>query len=177
MNESHVIAERFIRPRTPTVFIRRTSHYCVRTHPDRARSGGRDMELIAATSVSLTGKSALVVANSEEFCAARSLAHHRGASPTFASPDAPDLADRTRAADVLIVAVGQPRSSPANTQNGAIVIDVGSNREGEKTVGDVDALSAKQVAGHLTPVPGGVGPMTVAMLIANVVQLAKSRRA
>ena len=82
-----------------------------------------------------------------------------------------DLASHTKNADILVVAAGVPRLITADmVKPGAIVIDVGINRVDGKLVGDVDFDAVKEVAGWITPVPGGVGPMTVAMLMANVCQ-------
>ena len=91
-----------------------------------------------------------------------------------------DLASHTRDADFLFVAVGRPGLITGDmVKPGAVVIDIGVNRltpaegEPERTVGDVDAASVREVAGHLTPVPGGVGPVTVAMLLRNTLRIAK----
>ncbi len=94
-----------------------------------------------------------------------------------------DLARHTRSADVLIVAVGKVGLITGDmVKKGAIVIDVGINRisEGDgktRLVGDVDFESVSQVAGYLTPVPGGVGPVTVAILLRNTVEAAKKQQA
>jgi methylenetetrahydrofolate dehydrogenase (NADP+)/methenyltetrahydrofolate cyclohydrolase len=92
-----------------------------------------------------------------------------------------DLKGHTRAADILIVAAGRPRIVTGDmVKPGAVVIDVGTNRvadsqskSGKKLVGDVDFESVRQVASKITPVPGGVGPMTIAMLMANTVRAAE----
>ena len=82
-----------------------------------------------------------------------------------------DLASHTRNADILVVAAGVPHLITADmVKPDAIVIDVGINRVDGKLVGDVDFDAVKGVAGWITPVPGGVGPMTVAMLMENVCQ-------
>lgn len=96
-----------------------------------------------------------------------------------------NLRDFTRRADILIVAAGRPRLVNADmVKAGAAVIDVGVNRledaeakKGYRLVGDVDFDSVKDVASFITPVPGGVGPMTIAMLIRNVVEAAERRSA
>jgi methylenetetrahydrofolate dehydrogenase (NADP+)/methenyltetrahydrofolate cyclohydrolase len=97
---------------------------------------------------------------------------------TIAHSRTEDLAERCREADILIAAVGRPKMVPGDwIKPGATVIDVGINRidapekgEGKtRLVGDVDFEAAKQVAGHITPVPGGVGPMTIANLLRNTV--------
>ncbi len=92
-----------------------------------------------------------------------------------------DIASHTRQADILVVATGRPRwVTAAMIKPGAVVIDVGINRipdattkSGTRLVGDVDFEGARQVASAITPVPGGVGPMTVAMLVASTVQAAE----
>ncbi|MDG2382758.1 MAG: bifunctional methylenetetrahydrofolate dehydrogenase/methenyltetrahydrofolate cyclohydrolase FolD [Pirellulaceae bacterium] len=85
-----------------------------------------------------------------------------------------DLAQVTRQADVLVAAVGQPKLITAKmVKPGAAVIDVGINRTDEGLVGDVDFEAVSEVAGHLTPVPGGVGPLTVAMLLRNTLTAAE----
>ncbi|NNM34957.1 MAG: bifunctional 5,10-methylene-tetrahydrofolate dehydrogenase/5,10-methylene-tetrahydrofolate cyclohydrolase [Gemmatimonadetes bacterium] len=107
------------------------------------------------------------------------------ATVTVAHSRTPDLGAMTRQADVLVVAVGRPNTITADmVKPGAAVIDVGINRiddetreRGFRVVGDVDFEGVKEVAGAITPVPGGVGPMTIAMLLANTVQAAENQRA
>jgi methylenetetrahydrofolate dehydrogenase (NADP+)/methenyltetrahydrofolate cyclohydrolase len=86
-----------------------------------------------------------------------------------------DLAAHTRRADILIVAAGKPKAVTADmVKPGAIVIDVGMNRnEAGKLCGDADFAEVSQVAGAITPVPGGVGPMTITMLLVNTVEAAE----
>ncbi|MCP4190586.1 MAG: bifunctional methylenetetrahydrofolate dehydrogenase/methenyltetrahydrofolate cyclohydrolase FolD [Planctomycetaceae bacterium] len=85
-----------------------------------------------------------------------------------------DLAKVTREADVLVAAVGQPKLITAEmVKPGSAVIDVGINRTDEGLVGDVDFTGVREVAGHITPVPGGVGPLTVAMLLRNTLTAAE----
>jgi methylenetetrahydrofolate dehydrogenase (NADP+) / methenyltetrahydrofolate cyclohydrolase len=92
-----------------------------------------------------------------------------------------DLAEHTRRADILIAAVGRPRMITADmVKSGAVVIDVGVNRipdatrkSGTRLVGDVDFDAVREVASLITPVPGGVGPMTIAMLLANTARAAR----
>lgn len=93
---------------------------------------------------------------------------------TIAHSRTPQLAHVTRQADILVVAVGKPHLVTADwVKPGAIVLDVGINRveapEGARLTGDVDFESVRAVAGHITPVPGGVGPMTIACLLGNTV--------
>ena len=82
-----------------------------------------------------------------------------------------DLAQYTILSDILVVAAGSPPLIvPARVRTGAVVIDVGMNRDDHgKLCGDVDFANVREVAGYITPVPGGVGPMTIAMLMANTV--------
>ncbi len=94
----------------------------------------------------------------------------------------PDLGSITRQADILIVAIGKPRFITADmVKDGAVVIDVGTNRiddpthpKGSRLVGDVDFENVKEKASAITPVPGGVGPMTICMLMANAVKAAEN---
>jgi methylenetetrahydrofolate dehydrogenase (NADP+)/methenyltetrahydrofolate cyclohydrolase len=89
-----------------------------------------------------------------------------------------DLAAVTRQADVLVAALGAARFVTADmVAPGATVIDVGINRTDQGLVGDVDFASVQQVAGALTPVPGGVGPMTIAMLLSNTLHAARLQTA
>ncbi|MGI9297891.1 MAG: bifunctional methylenetetrahydrofolate dehydrogenase/methenyltetrahydrofolate cyclohydrolase FolD [Gammaproteobacteria bacterium] len=98
-----------------------------------------------------------------------------GATVTVCNSRTPDLAAVSRAADILVAAVGRPKMVGADMiKPGATVIDVGINRVEDGIVGDVDFAAALEVAGHITPVPGGVGPMTIAMLVANTLQAAFS---
>lgn len=85
-----------------------------------------------------------------------------------------NLPDVTRRADILIAAIGSPKFVTADMVTpGAVVIDVGINRVGDKLVGDVDFDAVKEIASAITPVPGGVGKMTIAMLLANTLKAAK----
>ncbi len=99
----------------------------------------------------------------------------QGATITICNSKTKDLAHHTRNADVLVVATGRPKMiTGAMIKPGAVVIDVGINRqENGKLCGDVDFESALPVAGFITPVPGGVGPMTIAMLLMNTIEAAE----
>ncbi len=89
-----------------------------------------------------------------------------------------DIAAHTRQADILVVAAGRPRAVTGDmVRPGAVVVDVGINRTEDGIVGDVAFDEAREVAGAITPVPGGVGPMTVAMLLVNTVAAAEARAA
>jgi methylenetetrahydrofolate dehydrogenase (NADP+)/methenyltetrahydrofolate cyclohydrolase len=137
-------------------------------------------ELIKSTGVSIRGAEAVVVGASEIVGkpVALLLSDER-ATVQICRSATPDLAGHCRKADILVAAVGKAGIIRGDfVKEGAVVIDVGINRitlpDGtKKTVGDVDFDAAKEKAGWITPVPGGVGPMTVAMLLGNVVKSAK----
>ncbi len=144
------------------------------------------MELIQHTGVPVQGASAVIVGQSR--IVGRPIAMFlttQEATVTSCNVHTRDLSSHTRAADILVVAVGKPALiDGAHIKPGAVVIDVGINSIREKrpdgttarrTVGDVDFTSAQSVAGFLTPVPGGVGPVTVAMLLRNTVQAARKQ--
>jgi methylenetetrahydrofolate dehydrogenase (NADP+)/methenyltetrahydrofolate cyclohydrolase len=100
------------------------------------------------------------------------------ATVTTAHSRTRDLAEVCRRADVLVAAVGVPRLVNADmVKPGAVVIDVGINRVEEGLVGDVDFDGVKEKAAAITPVPGGVGPMTIAMLLANTMKAARLQAA
>lgn len=102
------------------------------------------------------------------------LLEQREAIVTRADDTTTDLAAATRDAEILVVATGQPGLITAGmVKPGATVIDVGINQVGGKTVGDVDYQEVSKVAGAITPVPGGIGPMTVVSLLENVAELAQ----
>jgi len=99
------------------------------------------------------------------------------ATVTIAHSRTQDLADRVRESDIVVAAVGRPALVKGDwVKEGAVVIDVGINRLEDGTLtGDVDFEGAKEHASYITPVPGGVGPMTIAMLLNNTVDAAKAR--
>jgi methylenetetrahydrofolate dehydrogenase (NADP+)/methenyltetrahydrofolate cyclohydrolase len=103
----------------------------------------------------------------------------KSATVTICTSKTRDLADHTRRADILVVAAGKPRIiSAAMVKAGATVIDVGINRLPDgKLTGDVDFDSVKEKAGYITPVPGGVGPMTITMLLCNTIEAAERTQA
>lgn len=102
-----------------------------------------------------------------------------GATVTICNSKTRDLAWHTSHADIVVVATGKPRMVTGSMiKPGAVVIDVGINRTPEgKLCGDVDFESAKEVVSAITPVPGGVGPMTIAMLLVNTIEAAERARA
>jgi len=100
------------------------------------------------------------------------------ATVTVAHSRTKNLAEVTRAADILIVAIGLAKFVTADmVKPGAVVIDVGINRTDDGLVGDVDFDAVKEVAGQITPVPGGVGPLTIAMLLNNTLTAARQQNA
>jgi methylenetetrahydrofolate dehydrogenase (NADP+) / methenyltetrahydrofolate cyclohydrolase len=135
------------------------------------------MALLEAYEVPVEGANAVVVGRSNIVGRPVSLLLlHANATVTICHSRTVDLAARTREADVLVVAVGRPGMiGVEHVREGAVVIDVGVNRVEERLVGDVDPAVAER-AGLMTPVPGGVGPMTIAMLLKNAVRAARFRR-
>lgn len=131
------------------------------------------MELIKSTGVDVSGKHAVVVGRSNivgKPVALMLLAAN--ATVTICHSRTQNLAEFTRAADILVVAIGKKEFVTGDMiKKGAIVIDVGMNRA-DKLYGDVHFESASKVAGYITPVPGGVGPMTITMLLQNTVKAA-----
>ena len=137
------------------------------------------MRLIEMSGVDPAGKTAVVVGRSNIVGKPMGLLLlAANATVTIAHSRTPNLAEVTRRADILVAAVGRAKLIGADmVKPGAVVIDVGMNRdENGKLCGDVDFNSVKNVAGHITPVPGGVGPMTIAMLMRNTVTAAQKRR-
>jgi methylenetetrahydrofolate dehydrogenase (NADP+)/methenyltetrahydrofolate cyclohydrolase len=127
------------------------------------------IELLDREGVEIKGQHSVVVGRSEIVGKPVALLLlHRHATVTICHSRTADLAAETRRADILVAAVGRPRLiTGAMLKPGVVVIDVGINRVQGKLVGDVDFESAVQVAACITPVPGGVGPMTVALLLRN----------
>lgn len=133
------------------------------------------IELIKRTGIDLVGKHAVVVGRSNivgKPVAMLLLQEH--ATVSICHSRTPDLAAITKQADVLVVAVGKPKMiGREHVKPGAIVIDVGVNRLPDgKLAGDVDYEAVREIAGSITPVPGGVGPMTITMLLWNTLKAA-----
>ncbi|HEX7154929.1 MAG TPA: tetrahydrofolate dehydrogenase/cyclohydrolase catalytic domain-containing protein [Thermoanaerobaculia bacterium] len=158
------------------------------------------MRLIDATGTSIDGKHAVVLGRSDIVGKPQAaLLLQRNATVTICHSRTRDLAAVTREADILVAAVGRPIMVTAEmVKPGAVVIDVGMNRVGPEfaaqlahdeaktrllqkngsvLLGDVDYARVREVASWITPVPGGVGPMTIAMLMKNTVEAAERRRA
>ncbi|MDT7835156.1 bifunctional methylenetetrahydrofolate dehydrogenase/methenyltetrahydrofolate cyclohydrolase FolD [Aquabacterium sp. OR-4] len=134
------------------------------------------MKLIESTGVDLRGKHAVVIGRSNTVGKPMALLLlQANATVTVCHSATPDLAVHTRQADVVVAAVGRRNTLTAEmVKPGAIVIDVGMNRNDEgKLCGDVDFAGVSPVAGWITPVPGGVGPMTITMLLVNTLESAE----
>ncbi len=129
------------------------------------------IQLIQSTKTPIAGKHAVIIGRSLAVGKPTALLLlHQNATVTVCHSKTKNLAEKTRQADILVAAVGKPKLvSKEMVKEGAIVIDVGINRVDGKLVGDVDFDSAKEKASFITPVPGGVGPMTVACLLENTV--------
>ena len=148
-----------LRPCTPSGIMRLLDHYGIETSGQRAVIVGRSF---------LVGRPLAMLLSERGADATVSVAHSRTR----------DLAAVTAEADIVVAAVGVPGLIGADhVKPGATVIDVGVNRTDAGLVGDVDFPAVSEVAGAITPVPGGVGPMTRAMLLSNTLDAAESRRA
>ena len=148
-----------LRPCTPSGVMRMLHHYGIETRGARAVIVGRSF---------LVGRPLALLMSEKGADATDTLAHSRTT----------DLTTVTRDADIVVAAAGSPGLlGPEHIRPGATVIDVGVNRVDEGLVGDVDFDALADVAGAITPVPGGVGPMTRAMLLVNTLSAARSRRA
>lgn len=132
------------------------------------------MRLLSEYNINVTGKHAVVIGRSN--IVGRPMAElllNANATVTICHSHTKDLADITKTADLLVVAVGKPKFITADMiKEGAIVIDVGINRilDSKNIVGDVDFDEVKDKCEYITPVPGGVGPMTIVTLMANVIK-------
>ncbi|NYT64843.1 bifunctional methylenetetrahydrofolate dehydrogenase/methenyltetrahydrofolate cyclohydrolase FolD [Alcaligenaceae bacterium] len=138
------------------------------------------MKMLESQDVALRGAEAVIVGASNIVGKPMAmLLLAAGATVTLCNSKTRDLAAQTRRADVLVVATGKPEMITGDMiKPGAVVIDVGINRRPDgKLVGDVQFDTARQVAAAITPVPGGVGPMTIAMLLVNTLEAAERRAA
>jgi len=148
-----------LRPCTPSGVLRILDHYGIETAGTRVVVVGRSF---------LVGRPLAMMLSEKGTDATVSIAHSR----------THDLAALSREADILVAAAGNPGLiGSEHVKPGATVIDVGVNRTDEGLVGDVDFDSVVDISGGITPVPGGVGPMTRAMLLANTLRAAEARRA
>lgn len=125
------------------------------------------LELLKGADIPLRGQSAVVVGRSSYAAKPTALLLLRAeATTTICLVDTPNLADLTRQADILVAATARPHAITGEmVRPGAVVVDAGLNAVGGTVVGDVDTVSVSEVAGYLTPVPGGLGPLTPLMLI------------
>lgn len=132
------------------------------------------IKLLNSTGIEIEGKQTVVVGRSKIVgLPVAKLLLDNNATVTVAHSRTKNLGDVTRRADILVVAIGKERLIKADMiKPGAVVIDVGVNRDSRngKLCGDVDFEAAQEVASHITPVPGGVGPMTIACLMENTVE-------
>lgn len=136
------------------------------------------MELIAETGVDVCGKSCVVIGRSNIVGKPMAmLLLHKNGTVTVCHSRTKNLAEICSKADILVAAVGKAGFvTPDMVKEGAVVIDVGMNRNSEgKLCGDVDYAACFDKAGYITPVPGGVGPMTIAMLMRNTLTAAKKK--
>ncbi|MGE5386039.1 MAG: bifunctional methylenetetrahydrofolate dehydrogenase/methenyltetrahydrofolate cyclohydrolase FolD [Betaproteobacteria bacterium] len=134
------------------------------------------MKMFEKGGVDLAGKEAVIIGRSNIVGKPMALLLiNAGATVTVCNSRTRDLAFHTRRADVLVAALGKPRFVTADmVKPGAVIIDVGINRLPDgKLCGDVDFAGCKEVASLITPVPGGVGPMTITMLLANTIEAAE----
>lgn len=134
------------------------------------------MKLIETTGIDLRGKHAVVIGRSNTVGKPMALLLlQANATVTVCHSATADMGHHTRQADVIVAAVGKRNVLTADmVKTGAIVIDVGMNRDDAgKLCGDVDFAGISHVAGHITPVPGGVGPMTITMLLVNTLEAAE----
>ena len=134
------------------------------------------IKLLERTGTEISGKHAVIVGRSNIVGKPMGqLLLQRDATVTYCHSKTKDLTSFTKQADILIVAIGKTKFiTGADIKEGAVVIDVGMNRDDNgKLCGDVDFTSAKEVASAITPVPGGVGPMTITMLLNNTLQSAE----
>lgn len=138
------------------------------------------MKMLEKSNIAIEGRHAVVVGRSNIVGKPMALMLlEKGATITICTSKTHNLAEHTRRADILVVATGKPRMITADmVKPGATVIDVGINRMPDgKLTGDVDFESVKEKAGYLTPVPGGVGPMTITMLLCNTIAAAERAQA
>jgi len=137
------------------------------------------LKLIESTGTTIEGKKAVIVGRSN--IVSKPIAHlllQKNATITICHSKTQNLEQETKQADILVVAAGQPRLITSRmVKKDVIVIDVGINRVDKNLIGDVDYEEVKEIASFITPVPGGVGPMTISCLMENVLFLAKEQKA
>ncbi len=135
------------------------------------------LEILKSINCEIKNKKICIVANSEIF--SKSLSHIlecRQAKTNIAHADDAGLQSKTSQADILITAIGKPKFIKKNMiKKGAVIIDIGITKIKDKVYGDVDFENVKEKAGYIMPVPGGVGPMTIAMAFRNTLELYSAR--
>lgn len=136
------------------------------------------VEMLRIENIPISGRHAVVVGRSNIVGKPMALLLLReNATVTICHSRTPNLAEMTKQADILVAAVGKANViTTSHVKPGAVVVDVGMNRVDGKLTGDVDFAGVASIAGAITPVPGGVGPLTVSMLMKNTVELGKIRR-
>ncbi|MFA6327831.1 MAG: bifunctional 5,10-methylenetetrahydrofolate dehydrogenase/5,10-methenyltetrahydrofolate cyclohydrolase [Candidatus Micrarchaeia archaeon] len=136
------------------------------------------MHMLRESNVLVSGRNAVVIGRSRIVGKPLALLlMNEGATVTVCNSKTRDLAMHTRNADIICAAVGKPKMVTADmVKNGVVVIDIGTSKQGERLVGDVDFEGVARKASLITPVPGGVGPMTIAMLIQNTLWCYEERR-
>lgn len=133
------------------------------------------MELLKAYSIELVGKDVVILGRSNIVGKPMAgLMINEGATVTVCNSKTKNLVDKTKDADIVVMAIGQAKFLKGDmVKNGVVIVDVGINRTEEGLFGDVDYEEVSQKASYITPVPGGVGPMTVAMLFHNTLRAFK----
>ena len=133
--------------------------------------------MLKSTGVELSGKNAVVIGRSNTVGKPMAmLLLNADCTVTVCHSKTANMSQFTQNADILVVAIGKPKFVTADmVKEGAIVIDVGINRVDGKLVGDVDFENVEKKASFISPVPGGVGPMTISMLLFNTLMSAKAR--
>ena len=136
------------------------------------------LEILNSINYAIKNKRVVIISNSDIF--GKTLAHIlkcRGVKAETVKADDKNLTEKVSQADVLITAAGKPKLIKKDmVKRGAVVIDIGITKQDGKAVGDVDFDEVKDMAGYITPVPGGVGPMTIAMALRNTLEIYKRRR-
>ncbi len=139
---------------------------------------GAVIEILKSIAYNLKDKQVCLISNSDIF--GKSLAHVltcQEAKVAVTNVNDKEMAKKTSVADVLITAVGKPKFiNQEMIKKDAVIIDIGITKQGKKVVGDIDYADVKDKAGYLTPVPGGVGPLTIAMAFKNTLKLYKLRK-
>jgi methylenetetrahydrofolate dehydrogenase (NADP+)/methenyltetrahydrofolate cyclohydrolase len=136
------------------------------------------LEMLSSIDYKLKDKQIRIISNADIF--GKTMAHIltcRGAKTEMVKADDKNLSEKTGQADVLITAVGKPKFIKKEmVKQGAVIIDIGIIKQGDKTVGDVDFDDVEDKVSYITPVPGGVGPMTIAMAFKNTLEIYKKRK-